>query len=375
MENTKELLTILEFYVNANKIKTTIVDEVNHYSVADNLFGSMILATLFNSEFKESNNLGKIYRMLILDEFNRLNYDYDISHLKLGEQFKEEISEFRSMSTKDARLAFKYKSLDFSLTELIKTKEGKITTSQLIEEARQIILSYDIYEDLKCDEIFKFYYLNHRLKNKLRSGWDNNHWNIKSDRIERVSEHVVGTMVLAIIFYSEFGYNIDIDKVLKNLVIHETGETLIGDITPFDGMTEEEKKELEQRAMKDAFGNLSGKNTFLKILYDFDDHLTNEAIFAFLCDKMDADLQSKLYQDLGLHHPLSEQENNLAMKSSKVKIMLENGASTPFDIWFEWDKLLYKFDNYNEFLELLYSAKDNNLLEINKSNKVKMLRG
>ena len=44
MEQLKEVKNTLNFYVLANKLKTTIIDEEHNYSVADNLFGSIILA-------------------------------------------------------------------------------------------------------------------------------------------------------------------------------------------------------------------------------------------------------------------------------------------------------------------------------------------
>ena len=44
MEKVEEIKNTLTFYTQANKLKTTIIDEVNNYSVADNIFGSMMLA-------------------------------------------------------------------------------------------------------------------------------------------------------------------------------------------------------------------------------------------------------------------------------------------------------------------------------------------
>ena len=86
------------------------------------------------------------------------------------------------------------------------------------------------------------------------------------------------------------------------LTIHETGETLIGDITPFDGITPEKKKEIEHKAMRDALGNLKEKDSLLSLLFEFDEHETLESKYAFYCDKIEADLQSRIYLDKGLHH-------------------------------------------------------------------------
>ena len=268
----------------------------------------MILATAIDSEFKETNNLSKIYRMLFLAEFSNLYPNYDFENLKLGKQYVREIVEARDMNIEDGKLVFKYKMLDFLLTKLIKDKENNISPSELIKEGSIIISSLCSKQPSECEEIFKFYYLNFRLKNKVRTGWDSKHWNVKSNRIETISEHIIGTLSLAMVLNSEFEYNLDIDKVLKMLTIHETGETLIGDITPFDGITPEKKKEIEHQAMIEALGNLKEKDSLLTLLYEFDEQETPEAKCSHYCDKIEADLQAKIYQDKGMHHSLDDQK-------------------------------------------------------------------
>ena len=242
MQKVEEIKKTLTFYTQANKLKTTIIDEINNYSVADNIFGSMMLAIAIDSEFKETDNIGKLLRMMLLDDFSRLNPNYNFQDsLKKGKQYKAEIDEARLLQTKESKLIFKYKMLDFSLTKLISEQENSLEYSDLLKEGVKIFMPKNAEEYSKYEEIFKFYYLNFRLKNKVRSGWDSKHWNINSERIERISEHVVGTIALAIAMNSEFDYNeeidfdrnIEIEEIIKLLAIHEIGETLIGDITPF----------------------------------------------------------------------------------------------------------------------------------------------
>ena len=64
MEKLEEIIKTLDYYVRSNELKNKIIDEPNNYSVADHLLGSMILATVIDSEFKETNNLSKIYLIL-----------------------------------------------------------------------------------------------------------------------------------------------------------------------------------------------------------------------------------------------------------------------------------------------------------------------
>ena len=190
----------------------------------------------------------------------------------------------------------------------------------------------------------RFYLLATQLKYKIRSGWDENHWNVSKERLESIAEHVFGTCILALSIDSEFKTNLDIDKVIKMLVLHEIGEVVIGDITPFDNVTPEEKMKIEHEAMKKVIGDLVNKEEFLSLLIEFDEKKTKESIFAHHCDKLEADIQAKVYQDMGCQHPLDEQENNVVFKSNRVQQMVENGAKTAFDIWYEWDKSLYYDD-------------------------------
>jgi len=190
----------------------------------------------------------------------------------------------------------------------------------------------------KIEAIMRFYLLATKLKYKIRSGWNNEHWNIDSDRLESISEHVYGCLILALSIDSEYRYKIDINKVLKMLILHEIGEVFIPDITPFMGISEEEKMLIEHEAMAKVLDGLIKKEEYLSLLYEFDERKTKEAKFAYYIDKIEADIQSKVYQDMGCHHSLDEQENNVTFKSDKIQKMVDDGAKTAFDIWYLWDK-------------------------------------
>lgn len=190
----------------------------------------------------------------------------------------------------------------------------------------------------------RFYLLATQLKYKIRSGWDGTHWNVSKERIESIAEHVYGTCILALSIDSEFETHLDISKVIKMLVLHELGEVVIGDITPFDNVTPKEKMEKEHAAIKEVLGDLIKKEEYFALLLEFDEKKTKEAIFAYHCDKLEADIQAKIYQDMGYQNPLDKQENNVVFNSQKVQQMVQNGAKTAFDIWYEWDKSLYTDD-------------------------------
>lgn len=216
----------------------------------------------------------------------------------------------------------------------------------------------------KLKNSMRFYMLATQLKYKIRSGWDKSHWNVSKDRVESIAEHVYGACILALSIDSEFKTNLDINKVIKMLVLHELGEVIIGDITPFDNITPEEKMKKEHEAMREVIGDLVNQEEFLSLLFEFDEKKTKEAIFAHHCDKLEADIQAKVYQDMGCQHPLDEQEDNVVFKSNKVQQMVKDGAQTAFDIWYEWDKSLYYDDE--DFAKLLDYVRTINTQELLK---------
>ena len=218
----------------------------------------------------------------------------------------------------------------------------------------------------RVQDVLRFYSLATQLKDKIRTGWDKNHWNISKERLESIAEHIYGTCILAIAMESEFQPNIDLGKVLKMLVLHEIGEVLIGDITPFDNVTPEEKARIEHDAMKDMLGCLIKADDYYSLLMEFDNQSSAEGKFAFRCDKMEADLQSKRYEDAGCHHSLDDQELNVTWKSGYIQKCREQVADSPFDIWAMWDRP--KMDGNKDFCDVLDAAKhfDTHAVEANE---------
>lgn len=364
MKKIENITNILKFYMAVNKLKETTKGESSR---ADNVFGSSILAIAFNSEFNNASNLANIIKMELLYE---LSYTPDffnvIKCMNAKKEIEELLLEFQACKSPDGNLAHKYKSLDVTLSSIAED------TKSIDEFVDKALASLPMDKDKeKYINILKFYYYNQTLKSKVRSGWNEEHWNIESEneRIEMISDHIIGAVGLAFAFGSEFKYEIDINKVLKTLMIHEIGEAIIGDVTPFDNVSPEQKHEIEHMAMKQVLGNLNKCDELYQSLLDFDACINPIDKFSHYCDKLEADLQSKVYQEKGFHHSLDNQSNNIVMKSRIVQTMITSGlATTPFDIWFLYDKGIYEFDiDMQEFFSTLKCAKDNELLNLNKT--------
>ena len=152
---------------------------------------------------------------------------------------------------------------------------------------------------MKEKSVIEYYLLCNKLKNLLRTGWLQS--NIQAERIESVAEHIYSTQMLALAMYSQYHYEIDIYKVILMLAIHETEEIIIGDLT-YQQIDEETKKEIGHKAIKEVLANLDIKEDLINLITEFDEKDSKEAKFAYECDKLECDLQCKLY---------SEQQNTL----------------------------------------------------------------
>ena len=131
MENIYKTIYALNFYSLANELKTTKISDNSKYSIADQIFGSMILAIAMDSEFKESDDLAKINRMIFLSEFSNLYPDYDFEQLELGKQYENELAEAKNINNEYGRLVNKYITLDTLLTKLISEKGNKLSPEEL----------------------------------------------------------------------------------------------------------------------------------------------------------------------------------------------------------------------------------------------------
>ena len=145
----------------------------------------------------------------------------------------------------------------------------------------------------KIKNLLKFYLLATELKEKIRSGWKV--WNIDRQRVESVAEHIYGTCILAISIDSQFELNIDLYKVIIMLVLHEIEEVKIGDLTLFDKVTQEQKRKMGKEAEEEVLITLDKKIEYIKLIEEFENMETKESVFAKMCDKLEADIQCKIY--------------------------------------------------------------------------------
>ena len=188
-------------------------------------------------------------------------------------------------------------------------------------------------------KIINYYVICNRLKDIIRTGWKN--WNVQRERIESVAEHIFGVQMLAIAMKSEYQYDVDIMKVVYMLAIHELGETIIGDLTQFQ-ISKEEKEKIEHEAVHKILGDLLDGDKIEELFLEFDSHNTKESIFAYQCDKLECDLQCKLYDEEGCVD-IEKQEIDNPIKDARVQELLKTGSSWS-TMWIQFGQQTYPYD-------------------------------
>ena len=208
----------------------------------------------------------------------------------------------------------------------------------------------------KEENVIKYYVMCNKLKNVIRTGWKT--WNVERERVESVAEHIFGVQMLAIAMKSEYEYDIDIMKVVFMLAVHELGEIVIGDLTMFEISKEEKAKREKEAVHKILCGLLDGKE-IENLFKEFDSHSTKEAMFAYQCDKLECDLQSKLYDEEGCVD-LNKQEGNKTLENELVKKLLSE-EKTWSGMWLRFGQTVYPYDD--NFKNVSKYALNNNIIK------------
>ena len=211
----------------------------------------------------------------------------------------------------------------------------------------------------RAENVVKYYVLCNKLKDVIRTGWKD--WKVSKERIESVAEHIFGVQMLAIAMNSEYQYDIDLSKVILMLAVHELEEIYIGDLTQFQ-ISKEEKKRKGHEAVEKVLNSLLDKEKISSLIFEFDEGKTKEAIFAYHCDKLECDLQSKLYDEEG-YVDLNNQVGNKTYENTFVQELLQKEKSWS-GMWLAFGQNKYNYDE--NFTAVSNYAKNNSIRKFNK---------
>jgi putative hydrolase of HD superfamily len=144
-----------------------------------------------------------------------------------------------------------------------------------------------------------FFHLLERLKTTPRAGWKR----FGISHCESISDHMYRMSILTMMAPRSLSSKLDILKCCRMALIHDMAEALVGDITPVDPVSKEEKSRRETETMDYICTNLLGKfngglngKDVREIWQEYEDSETLESHFVHDVDKMELLLQMIEYE-------------------------------------------------------------------------------
>ena len=149
------------------------------------------------------------------------------------------------------------------------------------------------------DSPLPFFHLLERLKTTKRAGWRR----FGIDNCESISDHMYRMSILTMLAPQSVSSKLDILRCCRMALIHDMAEALVGDITPIDPVSKEEKSRRESETMDYICTNLLGKfngglngKDIRHIWQEYEDSETPESLFVHDIDKMELLLQMLEYE-------------------------------------------------------------------------------
>lgn len=140
-----------------------------------------------------------------------------------------------------------------------------------------------------AQQLLEFLHLAGRLKQTARAGW-----RLRGiAEPESVAEHTFRVALLALVLGRESG--VDRERCVAMALVHDLAESVVGDITPYDGVAPEEKRRREREAVV-RLGELAGELQILALWEEYDAGATPEARFVKELDKLEAVVQAAEYE-------------------------------------------------------------------------------
>ncbi|MCM1052797.1 MAG: HD domain-containing protein [Ruminococcus sp.] len=111
-------------------------------------------------------------------------------------------------------------------------------------------------------------------------------WHIERKRLEDVKNHILDLILIARILKKHFPTYIDFNKINDYIICHDIPEAITGDITKFEGVSEEEIKRVTNLAIKylaEKFNDILDLET---IINNFENKVDIESKIVYMIDKV-----------------------------------------------------------------------------------------
>ncbi|KAH8195845.1 hypothetical protein TruAng_009975 [Truncatella angustata] len=144
-----------------------------------------------------------------------------------------------------------------------------------------------------------FFHVLEKLKTNKREGWRR----FGIEKGESVADHMYRMSLITLLCPPSLASRVDLTKCMKMCLVHDMAESLVGDITPVDGVCKPEKSRREAETMDYITKNLLGKvyggfagQEIRTIWQEYEDSKTLESHFVHDVDKMELLCQMVEYE-------------------------------------------------------------------------------
>ena len=204
-------------------------------------------------------------------------------------------------------------------------RERTKRSTQLREADASLVSVLDVSQRImeEIENILEFIVEVEKLKNVHRKSKP-----IGLDRYENSAEHSWHVCLLALMMKEHANEEIDVDKVIRMLLIHDLGEIDAGDTIVYSSESKELKEE-EALGVKRVLALLPGKkgDEYMDLWYEFEAGETADSKFARAIDRIPPLLHNMHGQGHGWN------ENNISKEQVfKVNKRIESGSSAAWKV-------------------------------------------
>lgn len=161
------------------------------------------------------------------------------------------------------------------------------------------------FVDSEAHEIIRIYGYITQLKGLYRQGWVTK-WQVDPAKTESVGDHIFAGCLLTFLIAKEYAPEVNAEHALKIFLFHDLGESIVGDYTPYDAITADDKDQQEAQAFEKIFSDLKNKEEYVGYWEEYCAQKTKEAQFAKIIDKLEAIMMAYLYKAGGEEIALEE---------------------------------------------------------------------
>jgi putative hydrolase of HD superfamily len=159
------------------------------------------------------------------------------------------------------------------------------------------------------------------LKQLRRAGWLRG--GVGEAACESVAEHTFGVALLALLLPAAVRLDVNREHCLALAVVHDLAESVVGDITPHDGVDPAEKRRREEAAVRDLASKL-GDPSLIDLWLEFEAGETAEAKLVRELDVIEMAMQAAAYERAG---KLSAADTRRFVESAHARISSEWSAT------------------------------------------------